>query len=194
LNWHLDVGSLEERERILKDTATLGPWYQSFNLADWLRIQAVHDGDAVVDCLDLLGFPRDFSGKTVLDVGCNAGYYSFVAKNRGAERVVAVELDRHFVRQAQYLSTLLGLDVQFLHDDVHNVDTRLGIFDIIICSGLMYHIPDPTNVLARLSDVCAGVSLSSIPPSPLWPGSLRGPTGMTRPTGGFTVPSASRAS
>jgi tRNA (mo5U34)-methyltransferase len=104
-------------------------------------------------------FPRDFSGKTVLDVGCNAGYYSFVAKSRGAERVVAVELDRHFVRQAQYMSTLLGLDVQFLRDDVHNVDTRLGTFDVIICTGLMYHIPDPTNVLARLSDVCADTIL-----------------------------------
>jgi hypothetical protein len=64
LNWHLDVSSIEEREKILKDIATLGPWYQSFNLADWLRIQAVHDGDSVLDCLDLLGFPRDFSGKT----------------------------------------------------------------------------------------------------------------------------------
>lgn len=159
MNWHLDVSSIEEREKILKDTATLGPWYQSFNLADWLRIEAVHDGDSVLDCLDLLGFPRDFSGKTVLDVGCNAGYYSFVAKSRGAERVVAVELDRHFVRQAQYMSTLLGLEVQFLRDDVHNVDTRLGIFDVIICSGLMYHIPDPTNVLARLSDVCADTIL-----------------------------------
>jgi tRNA (mo5U34)-methyltransferase len=92
LNWHLDVSSIEEREKIVRDTATLGPWYQSFNLADWLRIEAVHDGDSVLDCLDLLGFPRDFSGKTVLDVGCNAGYYSFVAKSRGA-RVVAVELD-----------------------------------------------------------------------------------------------------
>ena len=113
MKWHLDVSSTEEREKILKDTATLGPWYQSFNLADWLKIQAVHDGDSVLDCMDRLGFPRDFSDKTVLDVGCNAGYYSFVAKSRGAERVVAVELDRHFVRQAQYMSTLLGLDVGF---------------------------------------------------------------------------------
>ena len=68
MNWHLDVSSTEEREKILKDTATLGPWYQSFNLADWLKIQAVHDGDSVLDCLDRLGFPRDFSDKTVLDV------------------------------------------------------------------------------------------------------------------------------
>ena len=83
MNWHLDVSSTEEREKILKDTAALGPWYQSFNLADWLKIQAVHDGDSVLDCMDRLGFPRDFSDKTVLDVGCNAGFYSFVAKSRG---------------------------------------------------------------------------------------------------------------
>ena len=54
MNWHLAVSSTEEREKILKDTATLGPWYQSFNLADWLKIQAVHDGDSVLDCLDVV--------------------------------------------------------------------------------------------------------------------------------------------
>jgi len=48
LNWHLEVSSTEEREKILEDTASLGPWYQSFNLADWLKIQAVHDGDSVL--------------------------------------------------------------------------------------------------------------------------------------------------
>jgi tRNA (mo5U34)-methyltransferase len=159
LKWLLGVSSLEERERILKDTARLGPWYQSFDLGDWLKIEAVHDGDSVLGCLDLLGFPRDFSGKTVLDVGCNAGYYSFVAKTRGARRVVGMDLDGHFVRQAQYLSTLLELDVQFLQEDVHNIDTRVGSFDMIICSGLMYHIADPTNVLARLSDMCADTIL-----------------------------------
>jgi tRNA (mo5U34)-methyltransferase len=157
--WRLDVDSIEEREEILKDTVTLAPWYQSFDLADWLEITGVHDGDSVLACLDLLGFPRDFSDKTVLDVGCNAGYYGFVAKSRGASRVTGVELDPHFVRQARYLATLLGLDVDFLHDDVHNVHTGLGIFDIIICSGLMYHITDPTNVLARMSEVCADAIL-----------------------------------
>ena len=155
LNWRLEVGTTEERGQILHEIATLGPWYQSFNLADWLKISAIHDGDSVLGSLDLLGFPRDFSGKTVLDAGCNAGYYSFVAKSRGAERVVGVELDDRFVRQAQYLSTLLQLDVQFLHDDVHNINHQLGTFDIVICSGLLYHIPDPMTVLARLADVCA---------------------------------------
>ncbi len=159
MDQHLEVSSIEEREKILKDIKRLGPWYQSFNLADWLRIEAVHDSDSVLACLDRLGFPRDFSDKIVLDVGCNAGYYSFVAKSRGAKRVVAVELDRHFLQQAQYMSNLLGLDVEFLHDDVHNVNTGLGTFDVVICTGLMYHIADPTNVLARLSDVCTDMLL-----------------------------------
>ncbi len=159
MNWHLDVNPIEERQEILNTVKRLEPWYHSFHLADWLRIEGSHDGDSVLASLDRLGFPHDFSGKTVLDAGCNAGYYSFVAKRRGAERVLGVELDSHCCRQAQYLSSLLGLDVQFMNDDAHNVDASLGAFDIVICTGLMYHIPNPTNVLSKLSAVCTDTIL-----------------------------------
>lgn len=159
MNWHLDVHSTEERKEILSAVKRLEPWYHSYHLADWLKIEGIHDGDSVLASLDRLGFPRDFSGKTVLDAGCNAGYYSFVAKRRGAERVLGVELDPRYVRQAQYLSNLLGLDVQFINDDAHKVDASLGTFDIVICTGLMYHIPDPTNVLSKLAAVCTDTIL-----------------------------------
>jgi tRNA (mo5U34)-methyltransferase len=159
LNWHLDVKSIEEREEIVNAVKRLGPWYHSFDLADWLKIEAIHDGDSVLACLDRLGFPRDFSDKTVLDVGCSAGYYSFVARSRGARRVVGVELDPHYVQQARYLSNLLRLDVDFMNGDAHQIDASLGMFDIVICTGLMYHIQDPTNVLSRLSAVCTDTLL-----------------------------------
>ncbi len=159
MNWRLDVNSTEERAGILDAIKRLEPWYHSFNLADWLKIEAIHDSDSVLASLDQLGFPRDFSGKTVLDVGCNAGYYSFVAKARGANRVVGVELDPHCVQQAEYLSNLLGLDAEFINDDAHGIDASLGTFDIVICTGLMYHIADPTNVLSKLSTVCTDTIL-----------------------------------
>ena len=159
MDWHLDINPIEERQEILNSVKRLEPWYHSFHIADWLKIEAIHDGDSVLACLDRLGFPHDFSGKTVLDAGCNAGYYSFVAKTRGAKRVVGVELDPHYVRQAQYLSNLLGLDVEFINEDVHWIDANLGTFDIVICTGLMYHIPDPTNVLSKLSAVCTDTIL-----------------------------------
>ncbi|GAI76817.1 unnamed protein product, partial [marine sediment metagenome] len=50
MNWHLDVKSIEEREEILNAVKRLGPWYQSFDLADWLKIEGVHDGDSVLAC------------------------------------------------------------------------------------------------------------------------------------------------
>jgi tRNA (mo5U34)-methyltransferase len=37
--------------------------------------------------------PKDLSGRTVLDLGCNAGFYAFEMKRRGADRVVAVDSD-----------------------------------------------------------------------------------------------------
>ncbi len=159
MNWQLDVNPIEERQEILNTVKRLQPWYHSFHLADWLKIEGSHDGDSVLASLDRLGFPQDFSDKTVLDIGCNAGYYSFVAKTRGAKRVVGVELDPHYVQQAQYLSNVLGLDVEFINEDGHNVDASPGTFDIVICTGLMYHIADPTNLLSKLSALCTDTIL-----------------------------------
>ncbi len=159
MDWRVEVESPAERARIRADIAALGPWYQSFKLGDWLEIEGGHDSEFVLASFDRLGFPADFSCQRVLDVGCNAGHYSLVAKARGAREVVGVELNSQPVRQARYLSNLLGLDVKFIHDDVHNVGPGLGTFDTVICTGLMYHLPDPANVLARLSAVCTDTIL-----------------------------------
>ena len=35
--------------------------------------------------------PEDLTGKSVLDIGCNSGFYSIEMKKRGAERVVGVD-------------------------------------------------------------------------------------------------------
>jgi tRNA (mo5U34)-methyltransferase len=156
LDWRLEVESPEERKRICSDVAGLEPWYQSFKLADWLEISGDHDSEVVLAGLDRLGFPTDFSGQRVLDVGCNAGHYSMVAKARGAREVIGVEFDPRFVRQARYVSHLLGLDIKFIPDDVHNVGPEFGTFDSIICTGLIYHMPDPARVFAKLSAVCTG--------------------------------------
>ena len=156
MNWSLAIDSPAERERIRGDIARLRPWYHSFTLADWLVIEGNQDSSFVLERLDHFGFPADFTGKRVLDVGCNAGHFSFVAKRRGAREVVGVELDPQRIRQARYLANLLGLDVKFVHQDVHDLDARLGTFDAVICTGLLYHIPDPTNALARIAAVCSG--------------------------------------
>src|SRR3954462_7212000 len=55
--------------------------------------------------------PSDLSGKTVLDIGCNAGFYSLEMKRRGARRVLGIDSDERYLAQARLAARLVGLGV-----------------------------------------------------------------------------------
>ncbi len=103
--------------------------------------------------LDLYGFPHDFAGKTVLDIGCNAGFYSFVAKLRGASSVLGLDLQRHYIDQALLMRQILGIDVDFRQVDGHALDERLGSFDIVINTGVIYHLQNPMDFLTKIAAI-----------------------------------------
>jgi ribosomal protein L11 methyltransferase len=52
----------------------------------------------------------DFAGKTVVDLGCNLGLYSFMAARRGAVQVLGLDSDPGAVEGARMLAALHGLD------------------------------------------------------------------------------------
>ena len=60
--------------------------------------------------------PADLRGKTVLDIGCNAGFYSLEMKRRGAERVVAIDSDAGYLAQARFAAEVCGVDIEFRAD------------------------------------------------------------------------------
>src|SRR5205814_7151443 len=45
--------------------------------------------------------PADLTDKSVLDIGCNAGFYSLEMKRRGAARVVGIDSDERYLAQAR---------------------------------------------------------------------------------------------
>src|SRR5215211_882798 len=55
--------------------------------------------------------PRDLRGKTVLDIGCNGGFYSIEMKRRGADRVVGVDFDEDYLAQARFAAQVNELDI-----------------------------------------------------------------------------------
>jgi tRNA (mo5U34)-methyltransferase len=82
------------KAQVQRRVRELGPWFHNMDLGGVLTAPEHFLGD--YPAVKWRGFahaiPADLSGKTALDVGCNAGFYSIEMKRRGADRVVGIDL------------------------------------------------------------------------------------------------------
>ena len=107
------------------------------------------------------GLPSDLGGKTVLDVGCLDGFWSFEAEKRGAKHVLAVDSwvsDLH-CNERGFLTAhaLLGSKVESEWVDLFDLTPeKYGRFDLILCLGVLYHLRHPLLGLERLAQLCRG--------------------------------------
>jgi tRNA (mo5U34)-methyltransferase len=109
------------------------------------------------EVLSRLHLPNDLSGQTVLDVGCWDGFYSFAAEQRGAARVLATD---SFIWKAGHKDgfllarSALQSKVEVAEIDVLDLSPeRVGIFDIVLFLGLLYHMKHPMLALERAASV-----------------------------------------
>jgi SAM-dependent methyltransferase len=100
--------------------------------------------------------PKPLDSCRVLDLGCLDGQYSIEFALHGAT-VVGVDARESNLRHAQAAKELLRLDrVEFVHEDARSISAeRLGRFDIVVCSGLLYHLntPDVFHLVARMHEM-----------------------------------------
>jgi tRNA (mo5U34)-methyltransferase len=96
--------------------------------------------------------PADLHGRTVLDIGCNAGFYSLEMKRRGADRVVAVDSDPVYLAQAKFAAEVRGAQIEFRHLDVYRIEQLRETFDIVLFMGVLYHLRHPLLALDLLSE------------------------------------------
>jgi tRNA (mo5U34)-methyltransferase len=134
---------LEERIR------ALGDWFHNLELdgvqtapghflGDYPRVKWQHFAHAI---------PADLRGRTVLDIGCNAGFYSLEMKRRGADRVLGIDFDPRYLAQARLAAEVAGLEIEFRELSVYDV-ARLGErFDVVIFMGVFYHLRHPLLAL-----------------------------------------------
>jgi tRNA (mo5U34)-methyltransferase len=101
--------------------------------------------------------PEDLTGKSVLDIGCNAGFYSIEMKKRGAARVVGLDSDEMYLNQARFAAEVSGYgDIEFRNMSVYDVGQLGEKFDLVIFMGVLYHLRHPLLALDTLYETVVG--------------------------------------
>jgi tRNA (mo5U34)-methyltransferase len=102
--------------------------------------------------VELLG--GSLEGKRVLDLGCNAGWWSLKAIEAGADFVLGIDGRQMHVDQANFVFEVKGVDpsrFEFRLDDLFAMDQPVGQFDIVMCLGLLYHVSKPMELFELIA-------------------------------------------
>src|SRR3546814_7551810 len=140
-----------------QEVAALGPWFHNLHLPDGTETAPdppLGDFPAfkwrqVADHL-----PADLSGWTALDIGCNAGFYSFELAKRGAV-VTGIDIDPGYLRQARWAVRGYGIvdRVRFEERPVYSFARERRQFDLVLFMGVFYKLRYPLlalDTVARL--------------------------------------------
>src|ERR1700709_651688 len=141
----LSAPDILDNETLTEKISTLGPWFHNINLRGVQTAPQHFLGDYPRVKFDQFrnAIPLDLTGKTVLDIGCNGGFYSLEMKRRGAARVLGIDTDELYLRQARFAAEVEGVDVEFLRMAVWDVAELREKFDLVIFMGVLYHLRHP---------------------------------------------------
>jgi tRNA (mo5U34)-methyltransferase len=139
----------DEKRELAAQIAALGPWFHNICLrgvytapdhflGDYPQVKYRHFREAI---------PADLRGKRVLDIGCNAGFYSLEMKRRGAARVLGIDTDERYLRQARLSAKVSGLEIEFRRLAVWDVGALAERFDVVLFMGVLYHLRHPLLAL-----------------------------------------------
>jgi tRNA (mo5U34)-methyltransferase len=129
------------------DIERLGPWFHNLHLPGGTQTEPRHPlGDYPrMRWLQIARvLPKNLSSWTVLDVGCNAGYFSFELARLGA-RVLAIDSDQHCLDQARWAAQFLDPThaVTFRRMEVYDLGDLSEQFDMVLFMGVFYHLRYP---------------------------------------------------
>ena len=136
-------------EQIRARAEALGPWFHNIDLHGVPTAPQHFLGDypAVKWRRFSKALPADLRGKSVLDIGCNGGFYSLEMKRRGADRVLGVDFDEDYLRQARFAAEVNELDIEFRKLSVYDVGALGERFDVVLFLGVLYHLRHPLLAL-----------------------------------------------
>jgi tRNA (mo5U34)-methyltransferase len=147
-------------------------WYHEIDFGDGCISVPKHPHRDVWRAISDFIAPVDFAGRTVLDIGCWDGQWSFLAEKRGATHVLATDDNsQHWTGTPEGIGTresaepgegfrlahqALGSRVRYLGDvSIYHLDRLDRRFDIILCLGVFYHLTHLMLALTQLRHAVA---------------------------------------
>ncbi|OHB53063.1 MAG: methyltransferase, TIGR04290 family [Planctomycetes bacterium GWF2_41_51] len=130
-----------------KEIADLSPWFHNLHLPGGIQTAPNHKlGDfPSFNWLQIAPYlPENINEMTVLDIGCNAGFYSFELAKLGA-KVTAIDSNDHYLRQAKWGAEKLHLEknITFKNMQLYDLINSDEKYDIIFFLGVFYHLRYP---------------------------------------------------
>ncbi|RPE81136.1 tRNA (mo5U34)-methyltransferase [Vulcaniibacterium tengchongense] len=145
------VASMREDAGLREQIRALAPWFHNLHLPGGVQTAPDHplgDFPSFKWAQIAPHLPDDLSGWTALDIGCNAGFYSFELARRGAA-VTAVDVDPHYLRQARWAAERLGLGerIAFRRMQIYDLVREPQRYDLVWFMGVLYHLRHPLLAL-----------------------------------------------
>jgi SAM-dependent methyltransferase len=94
--------------------------------------------------LEAIRLPKNLAGKSVLDLGCNEGFFAAEAQRRGAARVVGIDIRPEFIERARHRNP----DIEFRAQSWDELPE--GIFDFVLLLSSLHYERQPRTLLNRI--------------------------------------------
>lgn len=153
-------------EEIITKVKALAPWHMNIGVTS-----DIYTGDfsknpsnkQEINLIDPTKMSRDFNrlygqglvGKRVLDVGCNAGGYCFLANEMGAKFTYGFDPRSHWIDQALFIQQQRNIPYTHMRFEQHDLrkleSADIGNFDFTLFKGVFYHLSDPIRAVEMLA-------------------------------------------
>jgi len=143
------------KKDIIKQVKDMFPWYQCINLDGIMTITKggtvgkyfnANAGEHTWNTISKF-LPPSLENMRILDLGCNAGFYSVKSSLLGAKEVIGVEMAPIFLKQAFYIKEFFEksynkkLNITYIKSNIGDLDwNSMGDFEYVFAISVLYHI------------------------------------------------------
>jgi tRNA (mo5U34)-methyltransferase len=129
-------------------------WFHRIDLGEGI-ITPGRMGHTVEMATTYFGMPKDLTGKTVLDIGCGDGIFSFEAERRGG--IVTASDTPNKIKWNEssdgfhFAKEILNSKIPYWECDVYDIPDGIIPHDIVFFYGVLYHLLNPIFALQKIA-------------------------------------------